>query len=102
MIVVTRKNVTVELLRSMTRGQDNRSLSDAFLLETTHGMMQTKFAGFGRGSGKFVVRMRIHSDIVMVRSDDIYRYASGTLEELVRIIKENDYRMYDEDKETLL
>lgn len=102
MIVVTRKNVTVELLRSMTRGQDNHSLSTAFLLETTCGILQAKFAGFGSGSGKFVVRMGIQSTIVMVRSDDMHRYASGTLEELVRIIKENDYRMYDEDKEVFL
>ena len=102
MIVVTRKNVTVELLRSMTRGQDNHSLSATFLLETTCGMMQTKFGGFGCGSGKFVVRMGFHSNVYMVRSNEIYRYASGTVKELVHIIKESDYGMYDADKERLL
>lgn len=101
MIVVTRENVTVESLRSIASKVEGYSLSPVFMLETTQSIRHTQLGGFGK-SPKYLVRLTDNSKLSMVRSEDRDRYASGTLEELVHIIKENDYGMYDEERKILL
>ena len=92
MILVTKKNVTVELLREIVGGTTSVRVSKKFLLQTRRGIHTAEIRGRDRGG--YLVRHISNSPYAVIHKGSSSTYITGSITKLVDTIKNEDYDFF--------
>ena len=95
MLLVTKDNVSVELLKKIIGGAADRvEVSEKFLLQTSRGIHTAELRGRGNGSTGYLVRHIFNSPYAIIRKGSSSSYIVGSITELVNTIKNEDYDFF--------
>lgn len=96
MILVTKDNVSVELLKKIIGGTAGRvQIAKKFLLQTSKGIHTAELRS--RSSAypyQFVVKHIVNSPYAVIRKGSSSTYIGGDVTKLAEIIKNEDYDFY--------
>lgn len=91
MILVTKNNVSAELLKKII---GERQVSEKFLLQTSKGIHTTEIHSRSRTSAVYMVKHIYNSPYAVIHKGRGSTYISGSIAKLVCRIKNEDYDFY--------
>lgn len=95
MILVTKNNVSVELLTKIAGGTVGRGQVDKkFLLQTSKGVHTACLRNSYANPIRFLVKHISNSPYAVIRRGSSSTYIGGTLTALVNLIKNEDYEFF--------
>lgn len=95
MILVTNKNVTVELLKKVLGGAAGRvQVSEKFLLQTRKGIHTAELRSTNSAYTRFVVRHIANSPYATICKGSHSTYIGGTVSQIANLIKDENYDFF--------
>lgn len=95
MILVTKNNVSPELLKKIIGGTAGRvRVEKAFLLQTSKGIHTALLCSRSRAGAGYMVKHMHNSPYAVIRKGSSSTYIGGTVTELTHCIKNEDYEFH--------